>query len=58
MTDTLADHQIKVQKQAEEGRGFIGNVSQQCNEDVLTAKIIEDIKMWIAAGAGAGDLLI
>jgi hypothetical protein len=32
-----------------------GNLARQCNEDVLAATIVEDMKLWYVAGLGGGD---
>ena len=32
-----------------------GNTAQQCNEDVLAAKTVADMKLWSQAGLGDGD---
>ena len=32
-----------------------GNTSKVCNEDVLAARVVEDMKLWVLAGAVAGD---
>ena len=33
-----------------------GDIAKQCNEDVLAARIVEDMKMWSKAGVGDLDV--
>jgi hypothetical protein len=34
---------------------IFGDQSRQCDEDVLAARIVEDMKLWSMAGLGSGE---
>jgi hypothetical protein len=33
-----------------------GNLNKQCNEDVLAARVLEDMELWSLAGVGVSNL--